>query len=157
MIATARVRGHNIGRSLRNDYVAASEPSWEETGRTFHHQYRPKRFTHKHAKEAGYMKRKPGYEKKKFRRFGHTYPLVWSGETKRLVATAHIKTRRGTGKFGNQGGVRVSYPGGRKLNLRHKNSKIRMNEEFTRIPDAEATLLGLYFETRFSMRFSQRG
>ena len=157
MISAVKVRGDNIGRSLREKYTLASEPSWEETGRTFHHQYRKKRFTHRHAKEAGYMKRKPGYEKIKFRRFGHTYPLVFSGEVQRLVATAHIKARKGTGQIGNQGGVRIAYPGARKLNLRSKHTKIRMNEEFTRIPDAEATLLGLYFETRFSMRFSQRG
>jgi hypothetical protein len=157
MIATARVRGMNIGRSLRKAYTEASEPSWEETGRTFHHQMRPARFTHKHAREAGYMKRKPGYEKRKFRRFGHTYPLVWSGEVKRLVATARIKARKGTGQAGNQGGVQVIYPGARKLNLRSKHTNIRMNEEFTRVTDREAGLLGLYFETRFSMRFSQRG
>lgn len=157
MIATAKVRGQNVGRSLRKAYGEASEPSWEETGRKFHHQYRPKRFTHKHAREAGYMKRKPGYEKVKFRRFGHTYPLVFSGEVKRLVATARIKSRKGTGQAGNQGGVQVLYPGARKLNLRHKDSEIRMNQEFTRVTDHEATLLGLYFETRFSMRFSQRG
>ena len=157
MLSGIKFRGENVGRSLRKAYTEASEPSWEETGRTFHHQYRPKRFTHAHATAAGYGKRKPGYQKRKFRRFGHTYPLVFTGEVRRLVATAHIRARKGTGEVGNQGGVRVSYPGARKLNLRSKHTNIRMNEEFTRVTDQEATLLGLYFETRFSMRFSRKG
>lgn len=157
MIALVRVTGENIGRSLRKAYTEASQPSWEETGRTFHSRMRPKRFTHAHAKAAGYMARKPGYEKRKFRKFGHTDPLVWSGEVKRLVASARVTARKGTGQVGNQGGVRVAYPGARKLNRRHADSKIEMQKEFTRVTDDEATELGRYFETRFSMRFSQRG
>lgn len=150
-----RVKGVNVGRSLRKKFGEASLPAWEETGKQFHTQYRPKRFTEEHARAARYGKRKESYLKRKERQFGHRDPLKFSGEVFRLTRTAGISARKGTGQIGNQGGVKVTYRGARKLNLRHPNSQIKMNEEFTRITRREATTLGLAFETRFKQRFER--
>ena len=152
--SAVKIHGENVGRSLRKKYAAASQPSWAETGQTFHIRYRPKRFTHKHASEAGYGRRKAGYNRRKLRKFGHTYPLVWSGEVKRLTQTARIAARKGTGRVGNQGGVKMTYRGARKLNLKHPKSDINTREEFTRVTDREAKTLGQYWQARFSPRFS---
>ncbi|MEM6980602.1 MAG: hypothetical protein AAF539_13145 [Planctomycetota bacterium] len=155
MLAGVKIHGENIGRSLRKRYADASGVSWEETGQTFHLQYRPKRFTHKHARQAGYGKRKPRYNRVKLRRFGHTYPLVFSGEVRRLTQSARIIARKGTGRIGNQGGVRVTYRGARKLNFRHPDSNINMVREFTTVTDQEAITLGQYWQARFQPRFSK--
>lgn len=149
---SVRIHGENIGRSLRKRYVEASEPSWDETGQHFHLQMRPKRFTPKHAKDAGYIKRKANYTKRKFKKFGHRNPLQWSGELKRQVQTANIKARSGTGRLGGQGGVSLTYRA-RVFNVRNPNTKINMADEFRRITDRESSLLGLYFQTRFESRF----
>ncbi|QEF98151.1 hypothetical protein Mal15_21990 [Stieleria maiorica] len=148
-----KIHGPGVGRSLRQAYVAASEPAWKDTGQDFHVRYRPKRFTHAHATEAGYAKRKTKYVREKFRRYGHTYPLVKTGEARRLAATARITTRSGTGQVDNRGGVKISYPSLRKLNFRHPDSDINMADEFRRIPDRESVLLGHYFIARFVPRF----
>ena len=150
-----KISGLNVGRSLRDAYVAASVPTWEDAGRQFHLKLRDHRFSHRHATEAGYTPRQAKYTKQKFRKFGHTYPLQWSGETRRLVATARITARAGTGQINNQGGVKIAYPGARKLNFRNPHTDINMADEFRRVTDRETTTLGQTWQTRFSIRFNK--
>lgn len=152
MQKVVRIHGENIGRSLRNRYVKASQPAWDETGQMFHLRYRPNRFTEAHAKEADYLKRKAKYTKQKYRKFGHTNPLEWSGELKRQTQTANIKVRKGVGTIGEQGGAEVAYRA-RIFNVRNKNTEINMRDEFRRLTDREAQLLGMYFTVRFESRF----
>ena len=155
-----RIHGENIGRSLRKKYAAASLPSWDETGEMFHRRMRPNRFTDVHAKEAKYLKRKERYTKQKFNKFGHRRPLEWSGGLKAETSSAQIKPRGGTGQIANQitgsannqGGVQVIYRA-RVFNLRNKNTKINMPDEFRRITKREATTLGAFFQVRFENRF----
>lgn len=153
-----RIHGEPIGRSLRKRYAEASLASWEDTGRVFHGQYRKKRFTKEHAREADYEKRKAKYVREKFRRFGHRDPLVKTGEAKRLSATARVKPRAGTGGKSkgqlNQGGVTITYRALRKLNFRNPHSSIDMADEFRRLTNREVMLLGLVFSTRFTPRFT---
>lgn len=73
----------------------------------------------------------------------------------RLVRTANIKARKGTGAEGNKGGVTVAYRGARKLNLRHRSAKFSMADEFRRITNRESLLLGIDFQTRFEARFNR--
>ena len=146
------VVGEPVGRSLRKRYREAALPSWEETGKQFHVQMRPNRFTHRHATEAGYKKRDPKYNRQKFKKYGHTYPLVKTGEVRSLVKTARIKARSGTGQANNQGGVKVTYRGARKLNFKNPHSDINMVEEFTTITEREALLLGIAWQARFQPR-----
>lgn len=149
-----KVHGPGVGRSFREAYTEASEPAWMDTGQHFHLKHRPKRFTHQHATLAEYKKRKAKYLREKFRKYGHTYPLVKSGEARRLAATARITVRKGTGQEGNRGAVNIAYPSLRKLNFRHPNSDIDMADEFRRVADYEAAPLGNYFIARFLPRFT---
>ncbi|MEO1528071.1 MAG: hypothetical protein AAFX06_21785 [Planctomycetota bacterium] len=146
-----RVHGEPIGRSLRKRYTNASKPSWEETGRHFHHQHRKRRFTHRHATEAGFQKRSPLYLRMKFRKYGHTYPLKKTGEAEAQSRTARVTARGGTGQLKAQGGVKVLYKI-RKFNFRP--SGINLRDEFTRVTDREARQLGNYWGARFGPRFS---
>lgn len=53
-------------------------------GALFHFEnFLPLHFTHAGAARYGYRKRQLKYERQKRRRFGHTYPLVFSGESQR--------------------------------------------------------------------------
>lgn len=150
---SVKIHGPGVGRSMRKAYMEAAVPAWMDTGQNFHLRHRPLRFTHRHATEAGYAKRTPKYLREKFRKYGHTYPLVKTGEARRLAATARITARAGTGQVENRGGSKVAYPSLRKLNFRSPSSDINMAEEFRRVTDREAVLLGHYFIARFTPRF----
>lgn len=146
-----KIHGPNIGRTLRSQYQAASDPAWIEVGKLFFTEYTDKRFTPEHAREAGYSRRTAEYEKRKRLQFGHNNPLQKTGDTrtgaKRL---GKIKSRGGTGQIGNQGGVSITYPGVRILNFQP-----RLREEFVRITAREATELGKYWESQFKPRFEK--
>ncbi len=74
--------------------------------------------------------------------FGHTRPLEFSGETRNKVRAASINA---TNKMG-----RAAYPGASKFNFRHPKSKIRMNEEFTRLLPHEVEQLGEYYDSNWT-------
>lgn len=166
-----QIHGEPVGRSLRKAYTAASKPSWEDTGREFHKNYRLDRFTHRHATEANYGERKKKYTMQKLRKYGHTRPLEKSGEAKKLSASARIVARGGSGaskevivsvghlthvtNVEDRGGVRVVYASLRKLNFRHPMSDINMADEFRRITDRESLSLGNFFASKFKPRFEQ--
>ncbi|WP_044250376.1 hypothetical protein [Rhodopirellula sp. SWK7] len=149
-----------VARSLAKEYRAASTKTWGEVGREdFHKSRMPSRFTPEHAKEAGYTPRQGermtrqnklyprSYTGRKERKFGHRNPLEYSGESKRNAkATAVI--------ISDSSGVRVKYPGLRKLNLRHSNSNINMADEFRRITTRENRELGDAYDTRFTRNFN---
>ena len=79
---------------------------WIAMGEHWHREMRAKHFTHRGASEYGYDKRQgegrsPGdkgflrtYTGRKLRRFGHTYPLVWSGASRTLSAIRDVRATR---------------------------------------------------------------
>lgn len=72
---------------------ALFQDTWEMLGVLWHSEILPKHFKHSAVKEYGYKKRHVLYEKRKQKRWGHRYPLVWSGDTKRrLEASARIRS-----------------------------------------------------------------
>ncbi|WP_160149732.1 hypothetical protein [Roseiconus lacunae] len=106
---------------------------------------RLKRFTHQHARDAGYAPRRGAemegekgfsqtYTGKKLRRHGHTLPLVYSGETK--AATEHVRvdvvSAVVTGE-GEAGTVRLEYPKAIGFRRRPTGSDVNMLEEFTKL------------------------
>lgn len=123
-------------RNLRKVMTRAKKASWYDTAVFYHTKLRDKRFTEQHARAANYWARSKKYEQRKRAKFGHTRPLEYSGETRRSVRQARLtSTSRGN---------RIRYPGARKLNLRNPKSRIRMAEEFRRIPRREAREISLY-------------
>ena len=156
VLNSVKIYGENVGRSMRKQYVEASGPAWEEVGHDFHLRYRPKRFTRSHARAAGYEKRNRKYNDFKWRRFKHSNPLEKTGEVKRLVKTARVEARLGTGQEKNRGGVKVTYRGARKLNFKTRFTKINMVAEFTHVTERETQELGMNFQTRFEPRFNKK-
>ncbi len=156
--AKIRERG-NTPRGMKRAFGNASKAAWYLVAMLFHKEYRPKRFTHDHAVEAGYAKRKGeliprgtkafrnSYTGRKLRMFGHTNPLEFSGDTKRNVRAASISSTRTGGK--------AAYAGASKFNFRHPKSKIRMNEEFTRITAREAEELGRYYDQQLDLELAK--
>ena len=100
--------------------------------------------------EYGYQKRKGegasgksfgrSYTGRKLRQFGHTYPLVYTGRSKRATRTAFIT--------GSSRHVRVSMPAGNLLRKPPK-TKINMQDEFTRISRKEHRQLTRYLNRAF--------
>lgn len=90
---------------------------------------------------AVYKRRKFKYEKRKLRMFGHTNPLVYSGESRRLALS--IQDVRATSR-----GNRIVLHS-RKLNFKHPKSQINMREELTYISPAEEQGIGNVFDREF--------
>jgi hypothetical protein len=114
---------------------------------------RDERFTKEHGRKAGYAKRKGeesgldtkaffrSYTGRKLRKWHHTNPLQWSGETRRNVRHANIYT---TSK-----GARVAYAGARKLNFRPRGGSINMAQEFRKLLPDEIDRLAREFDTQY--------
>lgn len=140
----------NTPRRMKRAYNAASKQTWHAVAMRFHTEYRDKRFTPEHAREAGYALRKgegqprdskafrQSYTGRKLRLKGHTRPLEFSGETRRAVRATSITSTSTGGK--------AAYRGASKFNFRHPKSRIRMNEEFRRITRTEARELGEFYD-----------
>jgi hypothetical protein len=128
---------HPLRRRDWNREVA--EPTLRDAGEFWHNTFLRKHFTEAGAQEYRYIKRKGegmargskewkrSYTGRKFQRFGHTRPLVFSGEGERLARVRDVRT---TSKR-----VRVVLPN--KFNFRHPKSKIRMRDELTAISSRE--------------------
>jgi len=141
-----------VPRTMRKVYTKARKEGWTSTGKLFHEEMRDKRFTKEHARTARYRKRsgeefesnkeskafRQSYTGQKYRKFGHTRPLEYTGETRRLVRTANISS---TSKGG-----RVKYPGARKLNFRNPHSSIQMSKEFRKLTGAEKRTLAKQYD-----------
>jgi hypothetical protein len=134
-------------RKLKAATTQATRVSWEETGLHFHSEMSDARFSHKHASLAGFAKRTKKYESTKLKKFGHTNPLEFSGETRRRVRTANITA---TSK-----GVSVRYSVG-KLNFRNPKARVPINmaDEFRRVTQPEATTLVGVFDRALDRRLA---
>lgn len=122
--------------AMKNEVLA-------DAGRRWHREMRPKHFTTAGAREYNYRPRKGergntdrkgfrrSYTGRKLRMMGHTRPLEFTGEGKRL---SRIQDVRATSKR-----VRVILP--RKFNFRNPHSQINMREELTTISKREEELL----------------
>jgi len=135
-------------RSLRKATNAATKDSWQETGLFFHTDLSDARFSHKHATLAGFATRTKKYQSTKLKKFGHTNPLEFSGETRRRVRTANITA---TSK-----GVSVRYSGANKLNFRNPKARVPINmaDEFRRVTQPEATTLVGVFDRALDRRLA---
>lgn len=97
--------------------------------------YRPRKGERGNPHPRGFEK---SYTGRKLRRFGHTRPLVYTGESRRL---ANIRDVRATMK-GNRVVIHA-----RTLNRKNKHSQINMREEATVINAAEERVLAGVFDT----------
>ncbi|MGB0714271.1 MAG: hypothetical protein ACPGXK_00220 [Phycisphaerae bacterium] len=129
-------------REVRKQLPLIKKKAFMAAGRFWHRYFRPKHFTAKGAREYGYAPRKGergsgrafkgSYTARKLKRFGHTRPLVYTGESAQL---ARIMDVRGT----SRGSRTVIHARG--LNRRNPNSTINMRDEMTRISRGEVQRL----------------
>lgn len=115
--------------------------AWADVGVMWHKDMRPRHFTHRGAKEYGYRRRigqdfsrsskefRRSYSGRKFRKYGHTFPLVYTGEVKE---NTRLRDVRSTSK-----GVRVVLRGANKLNFKPSGWSKTLREEMLTVSDRE--------------------
>lgn len=121
-------------RHLRTVYTKAKKKAYFEGAVFFHSTMSDARFTHVHARRAGYTPRKKRYTASKVSRYGHSRPLERTGRSRRMSRTARITS---TSK-----GATVRYPGLRVFNFRHPNSQVNMVQEWTTVLPGEVGRVG---------------
>lgn len=138
-----------VGLSQRR-FNNLKKRAWTATGKYWFEHFRPKHFTKAGAVEYGYKKRKGedygttgksfwrSYTGRKQKKFGHTLPLVYSGELRdnSTIASIHATYK----------GVRVALPWAQKANFRYAGSDINMAQELTRVSPAEERILAEVFD-----------
>lgn len=152
---TGPVPGMTMGRREFGRLLAFT---WKQLGQEWYDEFRMKHFTGEGAREYGYQPRKgqqkgsggkefwSSYTGRKKRQFGHTDPLVFSGETRDMVRREKhpriSSTRNGCKVF-------VRAP---KLNWRHPKSSIRMADEMRTVSRGEEDYLVEFFNTQIERR-----
>lgn len=139
-------------RALRKASTQARRDAFRAVGEHWHEKFRPVHFTHRGARKYGYKPRQgqrtagepptttssrrrfaSSYTGRKLRKWGHTRPLVYSGESEALTRFLDV---RATSK-GSRVVMRAPT-----LNLRSSPSAPNMREELTRItPDERSELI----------------
>ena len=147
-------------RGMAKELNRIKKDTWRDTGIYFHRSMLPLRFTKRGGEMLRYAKRKgegipksdPRYKRsytgRKERKFGHTDPMVYTGESKGI---ARIRDVRSTSK-----GVKIVI-GARKLNFRHPKSKIQMNVEIRRVTTQETNKLANEHDKNLDRRLKQIG
>jgi hypothetical protein len=118
----------------------ATKPAYEKAGIFWHREHRPKHFTTKGGSEYNYQARqgergsgkafKRSYTARKLRKYGHTRPMVWSGQSE---AFSRIRDVRSTSK-----GVRVVMALPRHFfQFRKDLNQPNLAEELSRVSEAE--------------------
>ena len=140
---------------LKKLWNQLTKQCWTELGTYWHAHLREKHFTHAGATEYAYDKRQGEhllrswdkgfsrtYTYRKLQRFGHTYPLVWSGASRTLTKIRNIQATRD--------GVRVVM-NAPTLNFRKGNRGIgkTMREEMTTVSAREQVVLAGVWDQAF--------
>ncbi len=137
-------------RGMRRAFREASKRAWYDTAMMFHTHLRDLRFTEAHARAAGYIRRKGellprgskayrrSYTGIKERRFGHTRPLEFTGQTRQNVKMVNITSTSNGGK--------AAYRGASKFSFRPPKSQIQMSEEFKRLLPEEMEQLAQFYD-----------
>jgi hypothetical protein len=130
---------------MKKEFNEVMRNAWRITGTFYHSTFIAKHFTHRGATEYGYKPRVKGYEMKKLKAKGHTYPLVWSGESKQQALVKDIKE--------NPKGVRITINAPH-LEIRHRKSPINMVREMTTVSQAEIAELQQVFAEAVEVEFN---
>jgi len=138
-IVNLRMDRQELGISARQ-FQAAKREVFRAMGREWHGQYLRLHFTADATSRYGYVRRKgeaktPGskgfastYVGRKLKRFGHSRPLVFTGEGERLAQLLDLRASSTQG--------RVVLP--RKFNWKNPKSRVDMRAELTKVIQPEA-------------------
>lgn len=150
MIAFIKIRETAAAAGLKKREVNKRlKRTWGSTGKYWHARFSGKHFTQRGAREYGYARRKRRYTARKKKKFGHTRPLVYSGETMRGTRTRTIRATRH--------GVRVSLPKTQALNFRPKGGRINMRQEMQTVSSREEKLIGRHIEKTLTRQMKKGG
>lgn len=109
-------------QGMRRAFNQAIREALQQVGEEWLEAMLPEHFTHRGASEYGYAKRGSKYERRKLRKHGHTYPLVWTGTLKEEMArNARV---RATSRS-----VRITMQGPRYMNYRPQGHLLTLSEE----------------------------
>jgi hypothetical protein len=146
MIISFRVKktGWIAGLPQRK-YRAVLRKAFKEAATFWHRVLRPKHFTHAGATEYGYEPRSQRYTWRKLKTFGHTFPLVFTGESRERT-----RIRRITGTYKGSK-VIMNAPS---LNYRHPNRSRTMREELTTISMKEGKRIAKLIARRLEVGFN---
>lgn len=100
----------------------------------WHTNFRPKHFTEGGAREYNYAPRSRKYKARKRKKYGHSNPLQFTGESKRLSESYTL--------FKSRNGARVRMPV-RTFNRRPAKFTGNMGREFTATSDREIKIYGI--------------
>lgn len=142
------IRWHETGPPVipRRSLNRVLRLAYDSIGKRWHTEFRPIHFTRRAIGRYGYTPRKGdtgsgrafrgSYTAQKLRKFKHTLPLVWSGDSRLL---SRLRDVRSTAK-GARVVMRVPT-----LNLRPATGTINMREELATITQPEAAALATTF------------
>lgn len=147
IVVEVKLRGvEKLSKSQINRAMKAANFA---TGVHFRRNFLPSRFTQQGGRRLKYTPRagevriglvrqgvKQSYAARKQRHLGHSEPLVFSGEGKRLALSNNRNVRSTRDK--------IVIPLPRKFNFRNPNSKIRMSDEIRRVTPREAKKLSTF-------------
>lgn len=136
-------------RGLRKQKNAIHRDVMYSVAFLWHRDMRPKHFTHAGASEYGYTERSPNYNRQKFRRFGHTYPLVYTGDSK-LATEKNVNIRATATSNKTSGIVKMRAP---KLNWKNPRSPIVTRDELTRVSARENIVIANFAKTNTLARY----
>jgi hypothetical protein len=136
-------------------------------GRYWDQTFREKHFTSAGATEYGYTPRegergnpsskgfRRSYTGRKLRKFGHTRPLEYTGESRRRTRSPRIVATAKRGEALVR--IKMDSPG---LNRRYSGSRINMRQEMTTVSTREGeqinTIVGRFLEKRYQIAATKR-
>lgn len=139
MTTKVRKRGLAAGQPARRALNDAARETMLEAGELWHRDIRPKHFRNSATSEYGYAPRsgergsnrpfKGSYTEGKLRKYGHTRPMVYSGESEEDTERNVTFKATATGK---QSRVKVRM-NARKLNFKNPRSRIDLRAELVRV------------------------
>lgn len=148
-----------VPQMMRRSLNRVTKEAWRAVGAHWHQHFRPRHFEQRWASYYSYLPRKGqsgnpdmhgfnrSYTGRKLRTFGHTRPLVLTGESMLRTKQRDV---RSTSK-----GVRVVLHAP-KFNFRNRYSNIVMHEELTRLPGEELNELARVFDREMLRQFRMR-
>jgi hypothetical protein len=138
---------------LKEQNAISREVGWQ-VGALWFREMMPNHFTHRGATEYGYQLRQSSYNRRKLIIHGHTYPLVFSGETRDRVLSHKFPDVRVTATS-KRTNIKVVIHGAEKLNYKASANSPNMREELTKVSDNEFLQLGALAKSEYEKRYNQ--
>lgn len=142
------------GAAPRNQLRAANDLARAVGWQVGAHWFRtilPKHFTHRGATEYGYAERTPQHNRAKLRKYGHTYPLVFSSKTRDQILANAFPAIRVTA-VQSRATIYITIPGSQGLNRRASPKSPNMAAEVRRVSESDKAQLSEHARSQYATR-----